>query len=152
MAELKERTPQNEIAFWTDDWNGYPANRVRLLQHIHDSRVANPVVIGGDIHSFWTNDLKLDFDDPHAPVVATEFVGTSITSYPPPYEMFAAMLPDNPHVRFFESRKRGYVMVDLTRETMTTRFQVVSDVTDPNATLSTLKIFTIEDGRAGAMV
>jgi alkaline phosphatase D len=43
-------------------------------------------------------------------------------------------------------------MVDLTRETMTTRFQVVSDITDPNATLSTLKTFTIEDGRAGAVV
>lgn len=151
MAQLKERTPQNEIAYWTDDWNGYPANRVRLLQHIHDSRVANPVVIGGDIHSFWTNDLKLDFDDPRSPVVATEFVGTSITSYPPPYGLFAAMLPDNPHVRFFESRKRGYVSVDLTAQTMTTRFQALSDVKDPRASVSTLQTFVVETGKAGAV-
>ena len=151
MAELKERTPQNEIAFWTDDWNGYPANRTRLLQHIHDSRVANPVIIGGDIHSFWTNDLKLDFDDPRSPVVATEFVGTSITSYPPPYDLFAAMLPDNPHVRYFESRKRGYVSVELTPARMTTRFQSLSDVKDPAATLSTLQTFVVENGKAGAV-
>jgi alkaline phosphatase D len=109
-------------------------------------------VLGGDIHSFWTNDLKLDSDAPRSPTVATEFVGTSITSPGVPYDLFASFLPSNPHVRFFESRKRGYVMVDLTRETMTTKFQTISDVTDPNATLSTLKTFTIEDGRAGAMV
>ena len=51
-------------AFSTDDWDGYPANRQRLLQHIHDSKVANPVVLSGDIHSFFANDLKLDFDNP----------------------------------------------------------------------------------------
>ena len=61
----------------------------------------NPVVIGGDIHSFWANELKLDCRDPAAPVVATEFVGTSVTSQRP-----AAMtnsppgLADNPHVKF----------------------------------------------------
>jgi alkaline phosphatase D len=152
MAQLHEFDKTGRKGFWTDDWNGYPASRTRLLQHIHASKPANPVVLGGDIHSFWANDLKLDFDDPRSPIVATEFVGTSITSPGVPYDLFAAFLPANPHVKFFESRKRGYAMVDLTRETMTTRFQVVSDVTDPNATLSTLKTFTIEDGRAGALV
>jgi alkaline phosphatase D len=152
MAQLREFDRTGREGFWTDNWNGYPASRTRLLQHIHDSKVANPVVIGGDIHSFWTNDLKLDFDDPRSPIVATEFVGTSITSPGVPYDLFASFLPANPHVRFFESRKRGYVMVDLTRETMTTRFQIVSDIADPNATLSTLRSFTIEDGRAGALV
>jgi alkaline phosphatase D len=61
--------------FSTDDWDGYPANRSRLLKHIHDSQAANPVVIGGDAHSFFANDLRLDFDDSTAPIVATEFVG-----------------------------------------------------------------------------
>jgi alkaline phosphatase D len=68
------------------------------------------------------------------------------------FERFSSFLPENPHVRFFESRKRGYVMVDLERRRMTTRFQTVSDVTDPRATLSTLRSFTVEDGSAGALV
>ena len=80
MAQLRQTADDGEPAFWTDDWNGYPAARGRLLTHIHDSRVANPVVLTGDIHSFWTNDLKLDFDDAASPVVATEFVGTSISA------------------------------------------------------------------------
>ncbi len=109
------------------------------------------MVVGGDIHSFWTNDLKLDFDDPKSPVVATEFVGTSVTSPGPPYEQMRRYVQDNPHVRFFESRMRGYVSVDLTRERMATRFRALSDVTDPSATISTLKSYVVEDGRPGAV-
>ena len=120
MAQLRQKL-NGADAFWTDDWDGYPANRTRLLKRISDSRVSNPVVVGGDIHAFFANDLQLDFDDPASPVVATEFVGTSISSYPAPYELFAQAVPDNPHVRFFESRRRGYVCVDLERAHMQVR-------------------------------
>ena len=148
MAQYKEI--QNGVeGFWTDDWDGYPANRTRLLKRIADTRVSNPVVIGGDVHSFFANDLKLDFDDSASPVVATEFVGTSISSYALPYEVLAQTLPDNPHVHFFESRKRGYVSVDLDRKAMQVRMRVVSDAHDPNADISTLKAFVVENGRPG---
>ena len=40
----------------------------------------NPVVLTGDIHSNWVNDLRVDDRKPESPVVATEFVGTSISS------------------------------------------------------------------------
>ena len=117
MAQYREK--QNDaFAFSTDDWDGYPANRTRLLKRIHDTQVSNPVVVGGDIHSFFANDLRLDFDDQSSPIVATEFVGTSISSYGPPYDLIAQALPDNPHVHFFESRRRGYVCVDLERAHM----------------------------------
>ncbi len=151
MAKFAQKDETGQTAYWVEDWNGYPANRTRLLQHIHDAHVDNAVVIGGDSHCFWTNDLKPDFDDPRSPTVATEFVGTSISSRPPPYELFATALPENPHVRFFESRKRGYVSVDLDARRMTTKLQAISDVTDPNATLSTLKTFVVESGRPGAV-
>jgi alkaline phosphatase D len=111
--------------------------------------VSNPVVIGGDVHAFFANDLRVDFDDPNSPVVATEFVGTSVTSAGPPFDLFTAALPDNPHVRFFESRKRGYVSVDLDAKLMTTRMRALSDVTDPQASVSTLKTFVVESGRPG---
>jgi alkaline phosphatase D len=61
-------------------------------------------------------------------------------------------LPDNPHVHYFESRKRGYALVDLDRTKMTTNFRAVSEVTDPDAGISTLKTFTVEDGRPGIAV
>ena len=146
MARLRQGPDKG---YWTDDWDGYPASRRRLLDHIAAAKPSNPVAITGDIHSFWANDLKTDFDDPNSPTVASELVGTSITSYGPSYEVFKGFLPDNPHVKFFDSRPRGYVSVDLTRDAMTARFQTVSDITDPNATKATLASFVVEDGKAG---
>jgi alkaline phosphatase D len=134
-------------SFSTDDWNGYPANRQRLLAHIHDSKVSNPVVISGDLHSFFANDLRLDFDNQSSPVVATELVGTSISSYGPPYDPIARALPDNPHVHFFDSRRRGYIVVDLLPEQMQARMRVVSDAHDPKATIATFRTFAVEGGR-----
>ncbi len=149
MAEFKERLDNGEIAHWSDDWNGYPAARQRLLQQVRDTGLANPVVIGGDIHSFWANDLKLDFDDPAAPVIAAEFVGSSITAPPAPYGKFAAWAAESPHVHFFESRKRGYVSVELRPQRMEVAFRTVSHVRDPTADVATLRRFVVEDGRPG---
>jgi alkaline phosphatase D len=151
MARLREKEPNGELGYWTDDWDGYPVSRGRLLQHIHDSKLQNPVVIGGDIHSFWANDLMLDFDDAHSAVVATELVGTSISSPGPNYEQFVKFLPDNPHVKFFDSRVRGYVAVQVSPAKMDIQFRAISDVTDPNASVSTLRSFSVEDGRPGVV-
>jgi alkaline phosphatase D len=137
--------------FSTDDWDGYPANRSRLLKRVRDSQVSNPVVIGGDAHSFFANDLRLDFDDPASPIVATEFVGTSISSYGPPYEPIARAVAGNPYIHFFDSRRRGYVAIDLVPAHMEVRMQVVSDATDPKADISTFKTFAVEGGRPGVV-
>jgi alkaline phosphatase D len=61
------------------------------------------------------------------------------------------VLPENPHVRFFESLYRGYVAVDLIRDRMETRMQIISDRRDPKATVSTLKRFVVESGNPGAI-
>lgn len=148
MAQMRRRNPAGEAIVWSDDWNGYPASRVRLLRHLHEARVANPLVVGGDIHSFWANDLKLDFDDPTSPTVATEFVGSSISANAPTFD-FAAALPENPHVRFFDKSVRGYVCADITSTQTIVRFQAISDRRDPQATLRTLRAFAVESGRAG---
>jgi alkaline phosphatase D len=150
MAQYRVKR-SDAFAFSTDDWDGYPANRARLLKRIHDTQVSNPVVVGGDIHSFFANDLRLDFDDQASPIVATEFVGTSISSHGPPYDIIAQALPDNPHVHFFESRRRGYVCVDLERDRMQVQMRVVSDVGDPKADIATLRTFAVEAGKPGVV-
>jgi alkaline phosphatase D len=150
MAQYRQKQKGME-GFWTDDWDGYPANRTRLLQRVADTHVSNPVVVGGDIHSFFANDLRVNFDDSSSPIVATEFVGTSISSYALPYDVLAQTLSDNPHVHFFESRKRGYVSVDLDRNRMQVNMRAVSDAHDPTAGISTLKAFAVENGKPGVV-
>jgi alkaline phosphatase D len=55
-----------------DQWDGCAPQRTRLLRHLADARVANPVILAGDIHSTWFSELKLDFDRPEQPSVAVE--------------------------------------------------------------------------------
>jgi alkaline phosphatase D len=78
VAQLRQKDRAGVSGYWTDGWDGYPAARQRILDAISATRLSNPVFIGGDIHSFWTTDLKADFDNPSSATIATEFVGTSI--------------------------------------------------------------------------
>ena len=149
MAEL-EQLPGPGTAHWTEGWDGYAANRHRILQWIEQHRPANPMVLSGDLHSFWVADLKPEFQDPNSPVVATEFAGTSISSNGPAYNLLSLALPGNPHIKFFDSRLRGYVHCVVERSHWTTYLQVVDTVATPNAPLRTLATFRVIDGQPGA--
>jgi alkaline phosphatase D len=149
MAQLERK--QGEGEGWSSDgWDGYPAGLQRILSQIADQKIENVVVIGGDIHSFLGDHLKQDFGDPNAPTVATEFVGTSVTSKGVSYDIFNGFLPENPHIRFFESRERGYVLVDISPELWRTDLRVVDTITQPEATARTLGSYVVEQGKAGA--
>jgi len=134
---------------WTDGWDGYPVYRKRLLDFIAAKKTPNPVAIGGDIHAFYVNDLKADFDKPASPVVASEFVGTSISSRGWPQERINPMLPDNPHVKLADSRYRGYVRVEITPQQWRADLRAMETVTKPDAPCNTLASFVVEDGRPG---
>src|SRR5690606_26406806 len=72
-----DQAPGPDVGVWSDGWDGYPAARERILRQLAQRRTANPVVIGGDIHSFWASELTPEGGQ--APV-ATEFTGSSISS------------------------------------------------------------------------
>ncbi len=143
--------PDQEV-FNMDQWDGYVAARDRLLGFLQQRQPSNPVVITGDIHSSWVHDLKTDFNNSNSPTVATEFVGTSISSDFP--ENFiaptVAALSDNPHTKFFDGKNRGYVRCHLTHDTWQSDYRIVSTIREENATISTLASFVVENGRSGA--
>jgi alkaline phosphatase D len=132
---------------FTDGWDGYPATRDRLLGAIEASKLSNPVIFSGDIHSFWANEVKKNPFDPETKSIATEFVGSSVTANGPPFELFQRALTENPHVRYFESRNRGYVSVTLTPKALSARYMAISDRRDLNASVSLLKSFVVESGK-----
>ena len=136
-----------------DQWPGYEANRQRLLRHFAERPKLNPIVLTGDIHSNWVNNLQMDSQDERSPVVATEFVGTSISSSgngSQSHKDAEQMFQENPFVKFFNA-ERGYVSCDVTPKTFTSHYRVVPFVDKPDAPLITRKSFTVELGRPGAM-
>lgn len=148
MAGLRFESPGNETRYWTDTWDGFPAARDRMTRAL--ATTSNPIILAGDYHSFWTNDVKLDSEDEASATVATEFVGSSITSGGPPHDALTAMMPANPHIKFFDGRVRGYIAMDVTPDLVTTRYRTVSDVRDPHAPVSTLNTWAVENGLRGA--
>jgi alkaline phosphatase D len=152
MGRLDHDGPSGDT-LWHDAWDGFPAARTRLTGHLAAARVRNPVVITGDWHSTFVNDIKRDFDDPDSPVVATEFVGTSVSSngdgtvYGPYY---GPMIKHNPHIRFFDGDRRGYVRCTVDRGQWRTDLRMVPTVSRPDVAAYTFASFTVEDGRPGA--
>jgi alkaline phosphatase D len=98
------------------------------------------------------NELHSDFSNPERPVVAAEFVGTSISSGGDGSDRNAmandAMLSDNPHIKWQNSR-RGYVTCTVTPDAWTAEYRTVSFVSKPDAPVSTPTKWRVEHGRPG---
>ena len=143
--------PGADVFTSMDQWSGYPVARDRLLSQIAGVAPGRTVVITGDIHSNWVNDLRSSFDRPDRPVVATEFVGTSIASGGDGVEQperVTAALPDNPHLHWQNSR-RGYVRCRVTPAEWVTDYRTVPFVSRAGAPIETPTRWRCEAGRPG---
>ncbi|MSQ67504.1 MAG: twin-arginine translocation signal domain-containing protein [Gammaproteobacteria bacterium] len=137
--------------FYADGWDGYPAARERLFQQLAAGQVANPVVIGGNVHSFWVADLKRDFNRPESATISTEFVGGSITSHPPSAAVLAAAQAEGPHIHLATGAYHGYVRLTLTPQRLTADLRGVADIRDPHTGITTFSSWVVAAGRPGAL-
>ncbi|QIG44292.1 alkaline phosphatase [Nocardioides anomalus] len=140
----KDSFPGPLEEFAMDAWDGYPAARRRLLRSLTDVR--NPVVLTGDVHRHYANDLLLD-----ATTVAAELVTTSVSSGGDGSVRTAltdVQLAENPHLRWVDSR-RGYVVLRLAPDRLRADFRTLPFVRRPGAPVSTAATFTLADGERG---
>jgi alkaline phosphatase D len=129
----------------TDGWDGYPAARRRLVDVLASGRASNPVVIGGDVHTFFAAELHARPDDPGSPVVAPEFVGGSISSPSAPQQVTNELLARNPHIKFGRSDVRGFALVELDRRKFDLRMRSVGNAMQRDSGISTLARYVVED-------
>jgi alkaline phosphatase D len=127
-----------DARFTFDSWNGYDASRRKLLGHIRDNGVENVVVLTGDIHMSWGNDLAPDpYDDAlydpatGAGAVAVEIITPSVTSANA--SGFGTLVDGtirflNPHVQFLEMDHRGYVILDIDSSRIRSEWNLVDGV------------------------
>ena len=134
----------------SDAWDGYPDARDRLLGAISDHGLRRCVVLSGDAHTAFVCDLKRDFDDDQAPVIAAEFCGTSITSRGRAQSATDAIVRENPHILHGDSAHRGYWVLDITAERCTSRLRVIDDPADRQSNIVTAATFLVEADRPGA--
>ena len=143
--------PGTEEEYSMDQWSGYQANQDRIMQFLADRKPRNPIVITGDIHSSWVNDLKVNWKNEKDPIVGTEFTGTSISSGGDGSDErpdTQAQYRENPHLKMFNAR-RGFVMMTLDNKQCRADYRTVPFVTKPGAPASTHSSWIVENDRRG---
>lgn len=135
-------------AYNTDKWDGYPAARRRITQFLYERQPRNPVVLSGDVHAAMVNDITRTLE-PSSPVVAAEFLGSSISSDKHNNELFEAAMPFNPQMRYYNGRQRGYLSCEVTRDTWQADLWFAVDPYDSASPVIRQASFVVEDGRPG---
>ncbi|MEU1980804.1 alkaline phosphatase D family protein [Nocardia sp. NPDC019395] len=135
--------PREGVSPNVDQWDGYTADRHRLLTTLAGRNLANTVYLTGDIHSSWAADVPVEAAAyPGGRTVGAEFVVPSVTSagigdlLPGPPRTSSVALEKsvealNPHIRYAELDSHGYGVVDIAPGSVAMRWYYVVDVTDP---------------------
>ncbi len=117
-----------------DQWDGYPAERTRIWDYVMNNNIENFVVLTGDIHSSWANDLP--YNSNYEPTsgensVGVEYVTTSITSTNSPISFpLGVIQAANNHIKYADLSQHGYVILDVNRERTQGDWHYVSSTTD----------------------
>jgi alkaline phosphatase D len=139
--------PLPEHRYWTDAWNGYPAARERLMKFLSEKHISNPVVLSGDIHAFVVSGLHLKAADLDSPLVAPEFVASSITSDSVPESYFESARKNNPNLLTATGEHRGYVRLDITKDALHADLITIDTVKEPDSGRNTLVSYIVEAGK-----
>lgn len=117
-----------------DQWDGYPAERTKLYNNFMQNVNKNFVVLTGDIHSTFANDLPLSnyVWSTGANSAGVEFVTTSITSSNPFTfgEGLAQLL--NLHAKEIDFTHRGFMIVDFNKNRAQSDWYYVNTITSVN--------------------
>ncbi len=92
-----------------DQWDGYNYDRNRFLNYITTNNLKNNVILTGDIHTAWVNNI------PNSNNSAAEFVVTSVTS--PGLDFLNGLgglvSTFNPHVKYVNLTEHGYMLLTV---------------------------------------
>jgi len=125
-------------ATFSDQWDGYAANRDRVLAAMARPAVRNPVVLSGDVHSFWVNDL----DGPGGTAIGSEIVTSALGAASPPAGRFGDVGRNNPHIRFHDVDHAGWVRLDIDRATLRADVRMIADRGDAGSVVRSGGTFT----------
>jgi alkaline phosphatase D len=147
-----------------DQWDGYQPARDRLYAVLRGdaqhAAVPDVVMLTGDIHSSWASDLT---QDPNNPAVAAggydpatglgsravEFVTTSVSSpglNDPDGSTAAFLRSVNPHIKFIDFNRRGYMLLDITAQRVVSEWWFVDTVASRSAVQTPGGVFEVQRG------
>lgn len=114
-----------------DQWDGYPAERNKLISLVLANNIQNVAVLTGDIHTSWANDVPTANYNSNtgAGSAFVEFVTTSVTSPGFPIGVGMSIIKlANPHVKFVNLDKKGFIILDVNQQRVQADWFFVSTI------------------------
>lgn len=113
-----------------DQWDGYNYERNKLLNHVDSIGLENLVVLTGDIHTSWGNDIPGSGYDGStgAGSVGVEYVVTSVTSPGSPIGAESLIMASNDHMQYVNLTEHGYMILDVNKQRTQGDWYYVDDV------------------------
>lgn len=138
-------------------WDGYPADRQRLYKAVREAE-ANFIVLSGDSHQFWANDLR---ETPQGDRIGIEFATSSVSSKGG-YDYLAAdprvydiaeevLLRDVSEIHWCDTRHRGFIVLEVTAESIYADYMAVSNVRSRTYTVKRLRRFQVSQESPGVL-
>jgi len=117
-----------------DAWDGYPAARERFFRLARNADARDLLVVTGDTHNWWANDLTAK----DGSKMGVE-LGTTAVSSPGAGQFlggkgreFGMLLNQkNPSMRYYSVENRGYIALEITPEKARADYVAVSTVESP---------------------
>ncbi|MBA2611212.1 MAG: alkaline phosphatase D family protein [Bacteroidetes bacterium] len=131
-----------------DQWDGYPAERDRIYNHVLTNNISNMVVITGDIHSSWANDLPTASynSSTGGGSAGVEFVTPSVTSPGLSIPLGAsAIMAANGHIKYTNLTAHGYVIMDINQNRTQADWYHLTTVDNPSTAYTYATSFKVNN-------
>jgi len=101
-----------------DQWDGYPAERNKIMSFVLANNINDIVVVTGDIHCSWGNDIPTaNYQSNGTGSAFVEFVTPSVTSPGFPIGVGAGIIQfANPHIKYTNLDDHGFLILDINQQ------------------------------------
>lgn len=117
-----------------DQWDGYPAERNKIISFVLGNNINDVVVVTGDIHTAWANDVPTaNYQSNGTGSAFVEFVGTSVTSPGLPFSVGASVIQAaNKHIKYINLSEHGFMILDINQNRAQSDYFYVNTLDQPS--------------------
>ncbi len=139
-----------------DAWDGYPAEKNKLINFLDENQINNVVFVTGDTHCSWAFEVPKDMASymKDGSTVAVEFATPSITSSN--YDEYATMdtvrmgegayLQRNPHLKYVNLHQHGYLLLQADTAQVKAAWHYTKTVKEPTDVEEIGEVLVVKDG------
>ncbi|MEQ8425247.1 MAG: alkaline phosphatase D family protein [Cyclobacteriaceae bacterium] len=156
LSQVLPKMPRN-----LDSWDGYPAEKEKIKNHLINNRIRDVIFLTGDTHASWAMEVATDVSNSYDPVTsrgafAIEFGTPSISaansnernSTEDVKNSEVTLLAANPHIKYTNNRDHGYLILTLTPTSAKSDWYYVETLRQQGSTEFKGESFAVEKGTA----